>query len=228
MRNVEIGRVFGRSRGSSSSGMQLADPTGKDVVQCSNLVNRSDSLSILLTDREAQVHVNDALHCYDDRCIDDYCGWIDSLLGGRTIDYLFCGFRGSKLLSKLLASSPKSRRPNAPVDQSVISRLRTTAHSSPQELVYFRSPYHPRKETICFPEKHNPLKKFYQRSRYRVLPRNPVIFLFGSCSPRPLRAGWGEWASICEFFGRILELKCSISWLDRVARASVTRPPLSG
>jgi hypothetical protein len=67
-----------------------------------NLVNRSDSLSILRTSHEVIVNVNDALHCYDDACIDFYCQRILSLLKGRRIDYMFCGFAGASYFPNCL------------------------------------------------------------------------------------------------------------------------------
>src|SRR5258706_2167954 len=80
----------------------ISDPSTSDTVRCVNLVNRSDSLSIMLTDREALVNVNDALHCYDEPCIDYYCRRIQSLLAGRSIDYLFCGFGGASYFPNCL------------------------------------------------------------------------------------------------------------------------------
>ncbi len=74
---------------------------GEDLsIVC--LVNRSDSMSILRTSREVIVNVNDALHCYDDACIDFYCQRILSLLKGREIDYVFCGFAGASYFPNCL------------------------------------------------------------------------------------------------------------------------------
>jgi hypothetical protein len=79
-------------------------------VRCISLVNRSDSLSVLATGREALVNVNDALHCYDADCIDYYCGRIRSLLQGRRIDYLFCGFGGASYFPNCLRHPAKDDR----------------------------------------------------------------------------------------------------------------------
>jgi hypothetical protein len=90
--------------------IQLTDPSGKDAVRSVSLVNRSDSVNVLLTDNEALVNVNDALHCYDGQCIDYYCRRIQSLLKGRTIDYLFCGFGGASYFPNCLRHRRKDDR----------------------------------------------------------------------------------------------------------------------
>jgi len=64
----------------------------------------------MLTDQETLVNVNDALHCYDERCIDHYCRRIQSLLQGRTIDYLFCGFGGASYFPNCIRHSRKDDR----------------------------------------------------------------------------------------------------------------------
>ena len=74
-------------------------------------MNRSDSLSVLRTSDEVLVNANDALHCYDDGCIDFYCQRIQSLAEHRPIDYLFCGFGGASS-SRTAYATP--RRTTAP------------------------------------------------------------------------------------------------------------------
>jgi Beta-lactamase superfamily domain len=78
-----------------------------DDLRIVSLVNRSDSLSVLETPREVLVNVNDALHCYDDDCIDFYCRRIRSLLGERPIDYVFCGFGGASYFPNCLRHDRK-------------------------------------------------------------------------------------------------------------------------
>ena len=90
--------------------IRLADPSMTDVVECVNLVNRSDSIGILVADQETLVNVNDALHCYDPSCIDHYCRRIRSLLKGRPIDYLFCGFGGASYFPSCLRHPRKDDR----------------------------------------------------------------------------------------------------------------------
>ncbi|HJX84554.1 MAG TPA: MBL fold metallo-hydrolase, partial [Candidatus Angelobacter sp.] len=89
---------------------RLTGPTGRDTLECVNLVNRSDSLSIMTTEKEVLVNVNDALHCYDADCIDYYCGRIQKLLHGRSIDYLFCGFGGASYFPNCLRHAAKDDR----------------------------------------------------------------------------------------------------------------------
>src|SRR6185295_7876648 len=72
-----------------------------------SLVNRSDSLSVLRTSDEVLVNANDALHCYDDGCIDFYCRRIQSLVENRPIDYLFCGFGGASYFPNCLRHPEK-------------------------------------------------------------------------------------------------------------------------
>lgn len=78
-----------------------------DELSIVSLVNRSDSLSVLRTPAEVVVNVNDALHCYDDACIDFYCRRIRSLLKDRPIDYVFCGFGGAGYFPNCLRHARK-------------------------------------------------------------------------------------------------------------------------
>jgi hypothetical protein len=94
----------------SGQWIELTDASGKDSVRSVSLVNRSDSLNILLTESEALVNVNDALHSYDDQCIDYYCRRLQSLLKGRPIDYLFCGFGGASYFPNCLRHERKDDR----------------------------------------------------------------------------------------------------------------------
>lgn len=81
-----------------------------DDLSMVSLVNRSDSLSVLRTSDEVVVNANDALHCYDDACIDFYCRRIRSLLKDRPIDYLFCGFGGASYFPNCLRHARKDDR----------------------------------------------------------------------------------------------------------------------
>lgn len=78
-----------------------------DDISMVSLVNRSDSLSVLRTSDEILVNANDALHCYDDDCIDFYCRRIQSLVEGRPIDYMFCGFGGASYFPNCLRHAEK-------------------------------------------------------------------------------------------------------------------------
>jgi len=78
-----------------------------DDLSIVSLVNRSDSLSVLRTSEEVLVNANDALHCYDDGCIDFYCQRIQSLVENRPIDYLFCGFGGASYFPNCLRHPEK-------------------------------------------------------------------------------------------------------------------------
>lgn len=78
-----------------------------DDLDMVSLVNRSDSLSVVRTSNEVLVNANDALHCYDDGCIDFYCRRIQSLVEGRPIDYLFCGFGGASYFPNCLRHPEK-------------------------------------------------------------------------------------------------------------------------
>ena len=78
-----------------------------DDLSMVSLVNRSDSLSVLRTSDEVLVNANDALHCYDDGCIDFYCQRIQSLAEDRPIDYLFCGFGGASYFPNCLRHPEK-------------------------------------------------------------------------------------------------------------------------
>jgi hypothetical protein len=86
-----LGEGFARVHEMSSGRWMSLD----DELRIVSLINRSDSLSVLRTPAEVIVNVNDALHCYDDACIDFYCRRIRSLLKGQPIDYVFCGFGGA-------------------------------------------------------------------------------------------------------------------------------------
>ena len=106
---------------------------GEDLSIVS-LVNRSDSLSIIRTSREVIVNVNDALHCYDDACIDFYCHRILSLLKGRRIDYVFCGFAGASYFPNCLRHPHKDDVAVARArEQHFVSGFaRITKHLSPR------------------------------------------------------------------------------------------------
>jgi hypothetical protein len=78
-----------------------------DDMSIVSLVNRSDSLSVVRTSTEVLVNANDALHCYDDDCIDFYCQRIQPLVEGRPIDYLFCGFGGASYFPNCLRHADK-------------------------------------------------------------------------------------------------------------------------
>jgi Beta-lactamase superfamily domain len=105
----------------SGQWIRLADPSQSDAVDCVNLVNRSDSISILMSSRETLVNVNDALHCYDTSCIDHYCRRIHGLLKGRPIDFLFCGYAGASYFPNCL------RHPNKDDREVAIARERHLA-----------------------------------------------------------------------------------------------------
>jgi hypothetical protein len=78
-----------------------------DDVRMVSLVNNINSLSVLRSSDEIIVNANDALHSYDDACIDFYCRRIQSLVKGRPIDFVFCGFGGASYFPNCLRHAQK-------------------------------------------------------------------------------------------------------------------------